>query len=362
MPALRGRVRAGVPLGATRLPTTQRCSPAGARARRGRARRAPDRGPRTARPDLGRLGADVLGRALRPPPPGRALAGADARRGRGPSPTRSGHGATIKDPNDVLVDGRKVGGHPRRGRRAAWCSGSGSTSATTAWPGAGWVERDRLELLVDVLERLERGYDAWLGSRGDDGARGCRRRPAPRAESCDDGAARTGCVNVPCGSPSTMRVCWLTSTVTVAGSLSEKRSVVRVEQRQHRRRRVDRDRQRQLDVAERVGDRDDARCSSRRGAARRWRSRPSRASAGRAPSWPWNSVATTAPALLDVEPHRHVLRRARTRASVASLTPSPFGEIARRGSPTSPVSVRSTTTSADLVTLLVPRFAVTTSR
>jgi hypothetical protein len=30
------------------------------------------------------------------------------------------------------------------------------------------VERDRLELLVDVLERLERGYDEWLSRRGRD--------------------------------------------------------------------------------------------------------------------------------------------------------------------------------------------------
>jgi hypothetical protein len=35
----------------------------------------------------------------------------------------------------------------------------------TRFPGAGWVDRDRLELLVDVLERLEAGYDTWL-SRG----------------------------------------------------------------------------------------------------------------------------------------------------------------------------------------------------
>jgi hypothetical protein len=43
--------------------------------------------------------------------------------------------------------------------------GIGINVGGAAWPGAGWVERDRLELLVDVLERLERGYDGWLGRR-----------------------------------------------------------------------------------------------------------------------------------------------------------------------------------------------------
>ena len=43
--------------------------------------------------------------------------------------------------------------------------GIGINVGAAGWPGAGWVERDRLELLVDVLERLERGYDAWLASR-----------------------------------------------------------------------------------------------------------------------------------------------------------------------------------------------------
>jgi len=69
--------------------------------------------------------------------------------------------ATIKDPNDVLVDGRKVAGIlAEAGERVV--VGIGINVGGSAWPGAGWVERDRLELLVHVLERLERGYDEWL--------------------------------------------------------------------------------------------------------------------------------------------------------------------------------------------------------
>ena len=72
--------------------------------------------------------------------------------------------ATIKDPNDVLVEGRKVAGilAEASGRVVL---GIGINVGGTTWPGAGWVDRDRLELLVDVLERLEQGYEAWLSRR-----------------------------------------------------------------------------------------------------------------------------------------------------------------------------------------------------
>jgi BirA family biotin operon repressor/biotin-[acetyl-CoA-carboxylase] ligase len=72
--------------------------------------------------------------------------------------------ATIKDPNDVLVDGRKVAGilAEASGRVVL---GIGINVGGTAWPGAGWVDRDRLDLLTDVLERLERGYGDWLSRR-----------------------------------------------------------------------------------------------------------------------------------------------------------------------------------------------------
>ena len=68
--------------------------------------------------------------------------------------------ATIKDPNDVLLDGRKVAGILAEASERV-VLGIGINVGAAGWPGAGFVERDRLELLVDVLERLERGYDAW---------------------------------------------------------------------------------------------------------------------------------------------------------------------------------------------------------
>jgi BirA family transcriptional regulator, biotin operon repressor / biotin---[acetyl-CoA-carboxylase] ligase len=72
-----------------------------------------------------------------------------------------GEQATIKHPNDVLVDGRKAAGIlAEAGDRVVL--GIGINVGGSAWPGAGWVDGDRLDLLVDVLTRLERGYDTWL--------------------------------------------------------------------------------------------------------------------------------------------------------------------------------------------------------
>lgn len=97
---------------------------------------------------------------LEPPPPvadwpeltlvaARAVAGA------------IGPEASIKDPNDVLVEGRKVAGilAEASGRVVL---GIGINVGGTAFPGSGWVDRDRLDLLVEVLARLERGYEDWL--------------------------------------------------------------------------------------------------------------------------------------------------------------------------------------------------------
>jgi BirA family biotin operon repressor/biotin-[acetyl-CoA-carboxylase] ligase len=115
---------------------------------------------------LGRTWVDsalMFSVALYPPPPVAAwpeltLVAAGAVAG------AIGPEATIKDPNDVLVDGRKAAGIlAEAGDRVVL--GIGINVGGTAWPGAGWVERDRLDLLVDVLERLEQAYDEWLRPR-----------------------------------------------------------------------------------------------------------------------------------------------------------------------------------------------------
>ena len=64
----------------------------------------------------------------------------------------------------MLVGGRKVGGVlAEAGERVVL--GIGINVGSAAWPGAGFVEGDRLELLVAVLEGLERGYGTWLAGR-----------------------------------------------------------------------------------------------------------------------------------------------------------------------------------------------------
>jgi BirA family transcriptional regulator, biotin operon repressor / biotin---[acetyl-CoA-carboxylase] ligase len=115
---------------------------------------------------LGRTWVDsalMFSVALYPPPPvarwpGLTLVAAEA------VAAAVGPSATIKHPNDVLVDGRKAAGIlAEAGERVVL--GIGINVRGTDWPGAGWVDRDRLDLLVDVLERLEHGYDAWAASR-----------------------------------------------------------------------------------------------------------------------------------------------------------------------------------------------------
>jgi BirA family transcriptional regulator, biotin operon repressor / biotin---[acetyl-CoA-carboxylase] ligase len=115
---------------------------------------------------LGRTWVDsalMFSVALYPPPPvarwpGLTLVAAEA------VAAAVGPSASIKHPNDVLVDGRKAAGIlAEAGERVVL--GIGINVRGTDWPGAGWVDRDRLDLLVDVLERLEHGYDAWAASR-----------------------------------------------------------------------------------------------------------------------------------------------------------------------------------------------------
>src|SRR4029077_6870301 len=69
--------------------------------------------------------------------------------------------ATIKHPNDVLVDGRKAAGILAEAADRV-VLGIGINVGAALWPDAASVDRDRLELLVDVLDRLEQGYDSWL--------------------------------------------------------------------------------------------------------------------------------------------------------------------------------------------------------
>jgi BirA family biotin operon repressor/biotin-[acetyl-CoA-carboxylase] ligase len=71
-----------------------------------------------------------------------------------------GEHASIKHPNDVLVGGRKAAGVLAEASERV-VLGVGINVGGASFPGAGSVDRDRLELLVDVLERLERGYDTW---------------------------------------------------------------------------------------------------------------------------------------------------------------------------------------------------------
>jgi BirA family transcriptional regulator, biotin operon repressor / biotin---[acetyl-CoA-carboxylase] ligase len=74
-----------------------------------------------------------------------------------------GDGATIKHPNDVLIDGRKVAGILAEASTRV-VLGVGINVGTAPWPGAGYVERDRLELLTAVLARLEQAYTEWDGN------------------------------------------------------------------------------------------------------------------------------------------------------------------------------------------------------
>ena len=101
---------------------------------------------------------------LRPPPPVADWPDADARRRtRRRRRDRERRRRSSTRTTCSSTDGRWRASSPRR--RNGWCVGIGVNVNGTDWPGAGFVDRDRLELLVDVLERLEHGYDAWLAAR-----------------------------------------------------------------------------------------------------------------------------------------------------------------------------------------------------
>jgi biotin-[acetyl-CoA-carboxylase] ligase BirA-like protein len=71
-----------------------------------------------------------------------------------------GDSAAIKYPNDVLVDGRKVAGILAEARGHI-VLGIGVNVGAAPWPGAGFVQADRLELFLEILVRLEQLYTSW---------------------------------------------------------------------------------------------------------------------------------------------------------------------------------------------------------
>ena len=72
-----------------------------------------------------------------------------------------GPGATIKEPNDVLLAGRKTAGILAEASDRV-VLGIGVNVGVAPWPEAGAVEAERLELLLEILDRLEAGYEEWL--------------------------------------------------------------------------------------------------------------------------------------------------------------------------------------------------------
>jgi BirA family biotin operon repressor/biotin-[acetyl-CoA-carboxylase] ligase len=72
-----------------------------------------------------------------------------------------GEDASIKPPNDVVVEGRKVAGILAEASERV-VLGIGVNVGEPPWPEAGAVDADRLELLVAILDELERRYDGWI--------------------------------------------------------------------------------------------------------------------------------------------------------------------------------------------------------
>jgi BirA family biotin operon repressor/biotin-[acetyl-CoA-carboxylase] ligase len=118
---------------------------------------------------LGRVWIDEPGSgltfsvALRPPPPvadwpALTVVAAEA------VAAALGPGATLKEPNDVLLGGRKVSGILAEASEHV-VLGIGVNVGSAPWPGAAAAAADRLELLVEILERLEAGYERWLALR-----------------------------------------------------------------------------------------------------------------------------------------------------------------------------------------------------
>lgn len=99
---------------------------------------------------------------LRPPPPVKrwpelTIVAAEAVAG------AIGPGTSIKEPNDVLLDGAKVAGIlAQASPPARVVLGIGVNVGAVPWEGAAASDADRLELFVEILDRLERGYETWV--------------------------------------------------------------------------------------------------------------------------------------------------------------------------------------------------------
>ncbi len=72
--------------------------------------------------------------------------------------------ASLKPPNDVLVGGAKAAGVLAEAGSGV-VLGIGVNVNEARFPDAAFVTADRLELLVEILDRLERGYEAWRHGR-----------------------------------------------------------------------------------------------------------------------------------------------------------------------------------------------------
>ena len=79
----------------------------------------------------------------------------------------TGRRPEIKPPNDLLLDGAKLAGILAEGTEGRIVLGVGVNVASAPSAGAAALGRDvdRAELLVELLARLERAYDAWVAAR-----------------------------------------------------------------------------------------------------------------------------------------------------------------------------------------------------
>jgi BirA family transcriptional regulator, biotin operon repressor / biotin---[acetyl-CoA-carboxylase] ligase len=78
----------------------------------------------------------------------------------------TGRRPEIKPPNDLLLDGRKVAGLLAEAVDGRIVLGIGVNVAAAPFEGSATLGAtvDRVELLVELLDRLERAYDEWMAA------------------------------------------------------------------------------------------------------------------------------------------------------------------------------------------------------